>query len=96
VIASGPDIHMEDSARLFPNPASHRITLHVARTGTSALMVNIFDANGRVYQRVRYTTPDSFQTDINIDNLPNGHYTMEVKGEDNHFRWSGHFIKLPD
>ena len=96
VIASGPDIHLEDSARLFPNPAAHRIWLHVARTGNSPLTATIIDMNGRMYQRVRYTTPDSFQTEINIDNLPNGHYTMEVQGEDKKFRWSGHFIKLAD
>ena len=95
VITSGPDTHTEDSARIFPNPAVSYIRLHVVRTGTTPLQVRIYDVKGRQHQNLRFTTPDSFQTDININNMPTGYYLLEVRGEgSSSFRWSGHFIKV--
>jgi predicted esterase len=94
VIASGPDIHSEDSVRLTPNPAVNFIRLHVFRKGEAPLQVRIFDLNGRVQRTIRYTTPDSFQSDINIASMPNGYYILEVKAEGKSFRWSGRFVKV--
>ncbi|MBO9730981.1 MAG: T9SS type A sorting domain-containing protein [Chitinophaga sp.] len=94
VVAGGPDTHLEDSARIFPNPAVTTIRLQVTRTGITPLQVRIFDLSGKVYQTIRYNTPDSFQTDINISNIPTGYYMMEVKGDDSKFRWKGRFIKI--
>jgi predicted esterase len=94
VIASGPDAHTKDSARIFPNPAVSYIRLHVVRAGNAPLQVRIFDMKGRLHLSLRYTIPESFQTEINISNIPNGSYLMQVKGEGDSFRWTGHFIKV--
>ncbi|MGO4293453.1 PKD domain-containing protein [Chitinophaga sp. RAB17] len=94
VIASSQDLHVEDSARIFPNPAVSYIRLHVVRKGTAPLQVRIFDVKGRLHQNIRYTIGESFQTDINITNMPTGYYLMEVKGEGDSFRWTGHFVKV--
>ena len=94
VLGLSPDIHMEDSVRIYPNPATDVIHLNVIRKGDTPMQASIYDMSGNVHQRIRYTTPDSFRAEINISNITNGQYMLEVKAEDNSFRWNGRFIKI--
>ncbi|MET3399110.1 PKD repeat protein [Chitinophaga ginsengisegetis] len=92
----GNDIvsHTEDSLGIFPNPATQYIRLRIVRSGATPLQVRIFDMNGRMQQQMRYTTPDSFQTEVNISNLSNGHFIVDVKSEDSSYNKKGRFIKV--
>ncbi|MEZ2443159.1 PKD domain-containing protein [Chitinophaga sp. RCC_12] len=92
----GNDIitHEEDSLGIFPNPATQYIRLRIVRSGATPLQVRIFDMNGRMQQQLRYTTPDSFQTEVNISNLSNGHFIIDVKSEDSSYNKKGRFIKV--
>ncbi|HWV69312.1 PKD domain-containing protein, partial [Chitinophaga sp.] len=92
----GNDIisHGDDSLAISPNPATDHIRLRIARKGTLPLHVRIYDMNGRIQQQLMFTTPDSFQSDVNISNLSNGHFIVEVKSQDNSFNKKGRFIKI--
>lgn len=92
----GNDIisHADDSLAISPNPATSFIRLRIVRKGEQPLQVRIFDMNGRMQQQLMFTTPDSFQSEVNISNLSNGHFIVEVKSADNSYNKKGRFIKI--
>ncbi|NLU95838.1 PKD domain-containing protein [Chitinophaga sp. Ak27] len=93
-VTGNNDGHQENKVQLYPNPAVQYVRLQVTRRGEAPLQVRIFDLNGRIQHQLRFTTPGPFLAEINISNLANGYYTVDVKAEDGSFNWRGRFIKV--
>jgi hypothetical protein len=70
---------IEDSSILmFPNPASNVFSVDSANLKNSTLQINIFNINGAL---VRKELLKGNQRTINVDNLVNGIYIVEIKSE---------------
>ena len=93
-VTGNNDGHQENKVQLYPNPAVQYVRLQITRRGEAPLQVRIFDLNGRMQRQLRFTTSGSFLAEINISNLANGYYTVDVKAEDGSFKWKGRFVKV--
>jgi Concanavalin A-like lectin/glucanases superfamily/Bacterial Ig-like domain/N-terminal domain of BNR-repeat neuraminidase/Secretion system C-terminal sorting domain len=64
----------ELTAEVFPNPATDQLTIRVAGLGTA----KVFDAQGRLVQRLQQSVTDSSDIQASVKTLPNGVYTLRL------------------
>ena len=79
LITGVPD-HISDNTTLmlFPNPATDIITINVNGSSKTDLNVNIYNITGSL---VKAETLEQNQQQINISNLSNGIYLVEINSE---------------
>jgi len=79
-VTAVPENNAQSNAiKLFPNPASNFVTLTTNRNSNACITLNIYNAMGVL---VRSEILKQDQQQINIENLSNGIYLIEVKSHD--------------
>jgi hypothetical protein len=75
---------------IFPNPATSTLQINTSQKGI--LYVSVTDASGRLIRRLQLTVNGSRTSlPINVSNLDNGSYILNIKGRDG--AQSASFIK---
>lgn len=75
----------KDIFTVFPNPAKQFITLSGFSASADNIVLRIYDAGGKRLKQVYWQQPlGSFSRTINIEELPGGIYTLEIKGTSVH------------
>lgn len=74
--STGLSDHAEGSINLYPNPASHMITVSYPKNGQH--LITLSDLRGRVFSSEEYT---GVRTEINVDHIPSGIYIVDVDGK---------------
>mgnify|MGYP001270407077 CR=1 FL=1 len=67
------------SINIYPNPASDNLTINIERTGNDALTLNLYNAWGAL---VKTEDIKQNQQQLNISDLSNGIYLVEIKCKD--------------
>ena len=72
----------EDSFRVYPNPASDKITVELENERTGNVMISIIDVNGRrvAYESVSKQTVNLMH-EIDLSSLNSGFYFIEVRDD---------------
>jgi len=70
--------HMNSSCTIFPNPASHVITLTIDNSVNADLIFNIYSITGTL---VKSTLLKQNNRQISIDDLNNGIYLVEIRSK---------------
>jgi pimeloyl-ACP methyl ester carboxylesterase len=71
------DDKLEHSLRVYPNPASDRITIESASPLRNDAIAEILDARGQVVRRMTFQRGDSRIT-MDVQDLPSGSYAVRV------------------
>nr|WP_256534108.1 T9SS type A sorting domain-containing protein [Lewinella sp. JB7] len=62
---------------LYPNPARDLLTVRFGSTSDQRIMLEVVDALGRrISNRVVHALPGDNQVELNVGNLPGGHYRV--------------------
>ena len=74
--SKGSELKSSD-IKLYPNPASNNFTL---LTGdVKSAQISVIDINGQIVSQQK---TESNETNLNVSNLPNGNYVIEIRSED--------------
>jgi PKD repeat protein len=77
---------------LFPNPAADWLNLSFALSRADGLMLNVYDAAGRLIQKEMHRfQPGNINHGVNILSLSPGIYMLELQSQD--FRQTLRFVK---
>lgn len=82
-----------DTASLTPNPVSTFARLNIQRKGTYKVNIEIYDISGKLWKQFSTNFIDRLQEDIQLSELPNGHYILNVAGP-NFKKWTDKFVKI--
>lgn len=63
--------------KLYPNPASNNFTLVTG--DVKSAQISVIDINGQIVSQQK---SESNETNLNVSNLPNGNYVIEIRSED--------------
>ena len=76
---SDDEIDPIQEIKLYPNPASDRVTLSFISEHSIEIPVQIMDANGRVVAtQTNLSTPGKNKFELDVSNLPNGNYMVRI------------------
>lgn len=82
-----------DTASLTPNPVSTFARLNIQRKGNYKVNIEIYDISGKLWKQFSTNFIDRLQEDIPVNELPNGHYILNVVGT-NFKKWTEKFVKI--
>ncbi|SIN81540.1 PKD domain-containing protein [Chitinophaga niabensis] len=82
-----------DTASLTPNPVSTFARLNIQRKGSYKVNIEIYDISGKLWKQFSTNFIDRLQEDIQLSELPNGHYILNVAGP-NFKKWTEKFVKI--
>jgi hypothetical protein len=82
-----------DTASLTPNPVSSSARLFLQRKGSYKVNIEIYDMTGKLRKQFSTNFIDRLQEDIQVSELPNGHYILNVVGP-TFKKWTDRFVKI--
>ncbi|RTQ47180.1 T9SS type A sorting domain-containing protein [Hymenobacter gummosus] len=68
----------ELTAEVFPNPAADQLTIRVAGLGAAKVQAQLYDAQGRLVQRLTQAVTNGSDIQASVKELPNGVYTLRL------------------
>ncbi len=91
--ATANPIAHEESLSVYPNPASHEITVNFPGLPGKTSEVVVYDKSGRAFIHEKLTPGQgTAKVRLDVSSLPNGEYF--VKGKTGHLIRSGKFVKM--
>jgi len=70
----------KNSFTVFPNPAKNIITISGQNPTSDIMLLNIYDASGRIVKRLQWQQPQgAYSKSIPVDELVKGVYWVEMK-----------------
>ncbi|MBK7733122.1 MAG: T9SS type A sorting domain-containing protein [Bacteroidales bacterium] len=72
--------------KIYPNPASSRITINYKITGNTNVIIRLFDYNGALIDRINYPSqpPGSYSEDFDVSGLADGVYHFLIETSESH------------
>lgn len=82
----------DKSVKLFPNPASEKITVEMQNDLKGKISITILNASGKSMKRIEMSKQANYlQQAILLNDVIPGYYVLEIKAD--HYSWSSSFIK---
>lgn len=76
------DLARINDLRMYPNPATDKLTISSEQVNPGKYSVMVFDMAGRqILQQEAYSS-NGFQVSISLDKIPAGSYILQVKGKE--------------